>query len=421
MLRIMLADNHDVVRQGLRKILESREGWEICGEATDGRAAVEVALKLKPDVVIMDLLMSELNGLEATRQIRRELPETEILVFTMHEAMELIREVLAAGARGYVLKSEPGQRVIEAIEALSQHQPYFTPVVSETLLNAFLSTEPGREEVSAFNVLTERERVVIQLLAEGKGNKEVATSLGISHKTVESHRSAIMRKLGLHSLAHLRSSRGQLAGPLTEGTAAVAGQWSPALYGLKKFTAPGGRVLKFQRTRLAAARAAPACERPRNFWFVQPLPGKAAVVADMVRLPPVTRCGRRWSNCFAMRDFLLDDLVGAKQNRLWHRKAERLGGLEVHDHRRQWRQCRWHKHFLPCVACGPGFELRQSYQAVGTWPAASFGPAPAGGAHRGHLIGIRPRTTSPRQCTPDARRPSVQKFDGRSERLDRSP
>jgi DNA-binding NarL/FixJ family response regulator len=199
----MLADNHDVVRQGLRKILESRDDWEICGEATDGRAAVELALRLKPDVVIMDLLMSELNGLEATRQIRRGLPETEILVFTMHEAVELIREVLAAGARGYVLKSEPGQRVIEAIVALSQRQPYFTPVVSETLLNAFLSNGMDREDVSAFNVLTERERVVIQLLAEGKGNKDVASSLGISPKTVESHRSAIMRKLGLHSIAEI--------------------------------------------------------------------------------------------------------------------------------------------------------------------------------------------------------------------------
>jgi DNA-binding NarL/FixJ family response regulator len=199
----MLADNHDVVLQGLRKILESREDWEVCGEATDGRAAVEQALKLKPDVVIMDLLMSELNGLEATRQIRRGLPDTEVLVFTMQETLELIREALTAGARGYVLKSEPGHRVIEAVEALSQHQPYFAPVVSETLLNAFLTNGVEREHVSAFNVLTERERVVIQLLAEGKGNKEVASSLGISHKTVESHRSAIMRKLGLHSIAEI--------------------------------------------------------------------------------------------------------------------------------------------------------------------------------------------------------------------------
>jgi len=203
MLRILLADDFEVIRQGLRKILESREDWEICGEATDGRAAVDLALKLKPDVVVMDLLMPELNGLEATRQIRRKFPDTEVLIFTMHETVELIREVLAAGARGYVLKSECGQRIIEAIETLAQHQLHFAPIVSETLLSAFLSNESKHEEISAFNVLTERERVVIQLLAEGKGNKDVASALGISPKTVESHRSAIMRKLGLHSIADI--------------------------------------------------------------------------------------------------------------------------------------------------------------------------------------------------------------------------
>src|SRR5215510_14312244 len=109
MIRMLLADDYEVVRQGLRKILESREGWEICGEASDGRAAVDLALKLNPDVVVIDLLMPELNGLEATRQIRREFPDTEVLIFTMHETVELIREVLAAGARGYVLKSDAGR------------------------------------------------------------------------------------------------------------------------------------------------------------------------------------------------------------------------------------------------------------------------------------------------------------------------
>jgi len=202
MIRIMLADDYEVVRQGLRKILESREDWEVCGEATDGRAAVDQAIKLKPDVVVIDLLMPELNGLEATRQIRRALPDTEVLIFTVRETVELIREVLAAGARGYILKSESGQRIIEAIETLAQHQPYFTPIVSETLLNAFLANG-SKPEDSAFSVLTERERAVIQLLAEGKGNKDAASALGISPKTVESHRSAIMRKLGLHSIADI--------------------------------------------------------------------------------------------------------------------------------------------------------------------------------------------------------------------------
>ncbi len=202
MIRIMLADDYEVVRQGLRRILESREDWEICGEATDGRAAVELAIKLRPDVVIIDLLMPELNGLEATRRIRREAPETEVLIFTMSETRELISEVLAAGARGYILKAESGPRIIEAIESLARRQPYFTPIVSEALLNAFLTNGSGHEG-SAFSALTGRERAVIQLLAEGKGNKEVASALGISPKTVESHRSAIMRKLGLHSIAEI--------------------------------------------------------------------------------------------------------------------------------------------------------------------------------------------------------------------------
>jgi DNA-binding NarL/FixJ family response regulator len=202
MIRIMLADDYEVVRQGLRRILELRKDWEICGEANDGRIAVELAMKLKPDVVILDLLMPELNGLEATRQIRRALPQTEALIFTTREALELIRQALAAGARGYVLKSEPGQRIIEAVESLAQHQPYFTPIVSESLLNAFGAN--GSKPVDlAFSPLTERERSVIRLLAEGKGNKQVASALGISHKTVESHRSSIRRKLSLHSIADI--------------------------------------------------------------------------------------------------------------------------------------------------------------------------------------------------------------------------
>jgi DNA-binding NarL/FixJ family response regulator len=201
MIRILLADDYEVVRQGLRRILESREDWEICGDASDGRAAVELAIKLKPDVVVMDLSMRELNGLEATRRIRRSLPCTEALIFTARESVELIREALAAGARGYILKSETGPRIIEAIESLAAHQPYFTPLVSEAILNTFLAKGSRRE--GSGSALTKRERVVIQMLAEGKGNKEVASALGISHKTVESHRSAIRRKLRLHSIAEI--------------------------------------------------------------------------------------------------------------------------------------------------------------------------------------------------------------------------
>src|SRR5262245_7351409 len=201
MIRIMLADDHEVVRQGLRRILESREDWEICGEASDGRAAVELAIKLKPDVMVMDMSMRGLNGLEATRRIRRALPGTEALIFTACESVELIREALAAGARGYILKSESGPRIIEAVEALAGRQPYFTPMVSEALLSAFLAR--GSMPEGSGSPLTRRERAVIQLLTEGKGTKAVASALEISHKTVESHRSAIRRKLRLHSIADI--------------------------------------------------------------------------------------------------------------------------------------------------------------------------------------------------------------------------
>jgi DNA-binding NarL/FixJ family response regulator len=202
MIRIMLADDYEVVRQGLRRILESREDWEICGEASDGREAVDLAIKLEPDVVVTDLSMPELNGLEATRRIRRATPDTEALIFTARASVELIREAIAAGARGYILKSESGPRIIEAIDALARRQPYFTPLVSETLLNAFLASGSAAEG-PAFNPLTRRERAVMQLLAEGKGNKAVASELGISHKTVESHRNAIRRKLRLHSIVDI--------------------------------------------------------------------------------------------------------------------------------------------------------------------------------------------------------------------------
>lgn len=203
MLRILLVDDHDVVRQGLRKILEARQGWVVCGEASDGREAVEMALKLRPDVAVIDLMMPGFNGLEATRQIRSELPNTEVLVFTMHESEELIHEALTAGARGYVLKTGAGRQLVEAIETLSRHQPFFAPSVSATLLNTYLEQGSEREGVAAFKTLTRREITVVQMLAEGKANKDIAAALGISVKTVETHRAAVMRKLGLHSVADL--------------------------------------------------------------------------------------------------------------------------------------------------------------------------------------------------------------------------
>jgi DNA-binding NarL/FixJ family response regulator len=197
--RLLLVDDHDVVRRGLRALLEERPGWQVVAEATNGRDAVELALKLKPDVVILDMSMPELNGLEATRRIRKELPKTEVLVFTMHESEELMREVLAAGARGYLLKSDAPAHVIAAVETLLRHRPFFTWKVSQALLDRFLTAADS----SAAEPLTSREREIVQLLAEGCSNKAIASRLEISVKTVETHRAAVMRKLGLHSIAEL--------------------------------------------------------------------------------------------------------------------------------------------------------------------------------------------------------------------------
>ncbi len=203
MLRILIADDHDVVRRGLPDHLNLNSGWEVCGEARDGREAVRLALQLKPDIVVMDLSMPELNGLEATRQIHRLLPNTEILIFSMHESEHMIREVLAAGARGYVLKSDAEHLLTTAVAALAHHKPYFTGGVSDALLDSFLkgNGKPGQDYV--FHLLTEREREIVQMLAEGKSNKEVANVLEISVKTVETHRASAMRKLDLSSIVEL--------------------------------------------------------------------------------------------------------------------------------------------------------------------------------------------------------------------------
>jgi DNA-binding NarL/FixJ family response regulator len=200
MTRILLADDHDVVRQGLRKILESHPGWEVCGEASNGREAVKLALALKPEIAVLDLSMPELNGLEATRQIKKAQPETEILIFTMHDDEDLIRDVLVAGARGFVLKSDVGKQLMEAVGALSRHKTFFTPKASEALLDNLLIAINGSRKES---LLTSREREILQLLAEGWGNKEVAALLCISIKTVETHRTTIMRKVGINSVVQL--------------------------------------------------------------------------------------------------------------------------------------------------------------------------------------------------------------------------
>jgi DNA-binding NarL/FixJ family response regulator len=163
-----------------------------------------LAQKTLPHVILMDLSMPEMNGLEATRAIKKALPHTEILIFTVHETQELIRDVLSAGARGYLLKADASRQVVSAIEALAEHKPYFTWKVSKTMLDTFLAhSQSSQDNPPAFNQLTAREREVIQLLAEGRSNKAVSALLGISVKTVETHRAAIMKKLGISSIAEL--------------------------------------------------------------------------------------------------------------------------------------------------------------------------------------------------------------------------
>lgn len=197
-LRILLADDHEMVRAGLRAVIEEQRGWEVCGEARTGREAVDRAFELNPDVVVMDFTMPELNGMEATRQIHARLPRTQVLILTMHESEELVREVLAAGARGYMLKSDAGHALVDAIQSLADQKPYFTSKVSTLVLKGYLN--PSTRENP---VLTPREREIVQLVAEGKSTKEVADKLNISPKTAETHRTNIMRKLNLHSVSGL--------------------------------------------------------------------------------------------------------------------------------------------------------------------------------------------------------------------------
>jgi DNA-binding NarL/FixJ family response regulator len=203
-ISVLLADDHEVVRQGIRRLLEQAQAVEICGEATNGRDAVTMAIKLKPHVVVLDVSMPELNGLDTTRHIRRTLPDTEVLIYTMHGTEQLVREVVSAGARGYVLKSDPARDLISAVEALADHRPFFTTLPTEAILHGFLraGTE-GEEGEASGGPLTMREREVVQLLAEGKSNREVAATLNISVKTVETHRATTMRKLGITSVVEL--------------------------------------------------------------------------------------------------------------------------------------------------------------------------------------------------------------------------
>jgi two-component system response regulator NreC len=203
-LRILIADDHDVVREGTRAVIERQPGWEVCGVAATGREAVEQAFALKPDIVVMDMTMPELNGLDAAVQIKRRLPQTEILIFSAHQTDELIREVFEAGAKSFIFKSEAHHFLVEAIQSLSQHKPFVTNKVSEVFFAEFLNRSEDKPHAAQTSKrLTAREREIVQLLAEGRSNKEVADALGISVRTAEAHRASVLRKLSLDSLADL--------------------------------------------------------------------------------------------------------------------------------------------------------------------------------------------------------------------------
>jgi DNA-binding NarL/FixJ family response regulator len=203
--RVLLVDDHQVVRRGIAGlVLDARSDWEVCGEASTGREAVSAAATLKPDIIVMDISMPDMNGLEATREILKNDPGIEVLILSMHESEQIVHDVLSAGARGYILKRDAGNDLITALEALRQHKLFFTSTVSEVMLSGYLNrSNTAAPADTPFRRLSPRELQIVKLVAESKSNKEVAHILEISAKTVESHRAHIMEKLDLHSVTDL--------------------------------------------------------------------------------------------------------------------------------------------------------------------------------------------------------------------------
>ena len=205
-VRLLIADDHEIVRKGLRAVLETQQGWAVVGEAIDGRDAVEKAKQIKPHVIILDISMPLLNGLEATRQIAKQVPETKILILSFRESDSLIQNLLEAGALGYLSKSDATRDLVPAVEALLRNKTFFTPKVGNMVMEGYLggglkavnrNSNPGAPR------LTTRQREIVQLLAEGKSTKEIAITLGIRLKTAETHRANIMRRLDFHSVTEL--------------------------------------------------------------------------------------------------------------------------------------------------------------------------------------------------------------------------
>jgi DNA-binding NarL/FixJ family response regulator len=203
-LRVLIADDHDLIRRGVRDLLAARSGWQVVGEACNGADAVQKAVSLRPDVAILDFSMPELNGPGAAAQITEKVPDTGVVVLTMHDSEQVMREVLQSGARGLVLKSDADRDLLEAVEAVARKRYFFTTRLSELVLDGYLAGTPAKDKVKNKEAqLTERECEVVRLLADGMSSKEAATRLQISIRTVESHRINISRKLGFNSIAKL--------------------------------------------------------------------------------------------------------------------------------------------------------------------------------------------------------------------------
>jgi DNA-binding NarL/FixJ family response regulator len=205
-VRLLVADDHEIVRRGIRSLLEAQPGWTVTAEASDGREAVEKAKEIRPDVTVLDISMPSLNGLEAARQMIKNDARAKILILTMHESDPLIREVLDAGARGYVLKSDASRDLVTAVNAIRSNKTYFTAKVAQVVLDGYLDKKPRKnteKKIDSSTRLTPRQREIVQLLAEGKSSKEVAVALGLSVKTAETHRANIMRRLDCHSVSEL--------------------------------------------------------------------------------------------------------------------------------------------------------------------------------------------------------------------------
>jgi DNA-binding NarL/FixJ family response regulator len=201
--RILIADDHGIVRTGLRLQLESKEQFEVVGEAADGRDAVRMAEQLVPDVVIMDIAMPSLNGIQAASQIVKTLPNTGIIILSMYSDETYITRALAAGAKGYLLKDNAEVDLHRAVEVVAQGKPFFSPAIANTLLEDYMRQMQQKGLQDSYDLLTDREKEILQLLAEGRSNKDVAVLLNLSTNTVETHRTRIMQKLDLHSAAEI--------------------------------------------------------------------------------------------------------------------------------------------------------------------------------------------------------------------------